>query len=625
MNERVHQWLAALALAMIAALYLATAARPVLGGDNGEFASLMVQGGVAHPTGYPLYTLYLRAMSWLPVESASHAAALATAGLGVLAVAAMRWACRAWGCSRQSATLAASLIGVTGLMWKLSTHAEVFALHALLAACIVGVCGPHGVESHRRRAFLLGLLAGLGLCNNHSIVTLAPLGLYAAWFAVAWARRRAVALVAGLLGLVLGLTPYLYLYLAPSGRRPALVWGRTNELAGLIRHFLRADYGTTRLAISDAGLDPVGHVSRLAFHLATELVYVPAAFALVGLGYLVTRRRTRPAPLRPRVPSQSADVPLPLHRRQVRGSVVARTTSSVTSARPVPPGAGRVYALTFLLAGPVFVSRFNLPLEGLSLVIVERFYLLPLVLLAVPLATGLDRLLGGRLGSAEVQGPLLVGVLCLSIFVAYDDVREHHRPDVERYLENTLRTAEPQGVILGTGDHRLYGFWYVQTVLGVRPDVLYVDPVMLAYPWYRQEIQRTLGAPLDGVDGTSVDTVELAAGVMRKGRAVYLTNRFSEAITQAFATYPIGTLIRVSPPGRPVPRPEVLETMNLELAIDYRYADSDPVDPNGWAAYVQRAYTRPWQVLAETYEAMGRPADAERCRSRHVLVPLSPL
>jgi len=38
-----------------AALYVATAATCVLGGDNGEMATLAVTGGVAHPSGYPLF------------------------------------------------------------------------------------------------------------------------------------------------------------------------------------------------------------------------------------------------------------------------------------------------------------------------------------------------------------------------------------------------------------------------------------------------------------------------------------------------------------------------------------------------------------------------------------------
>ena len=69
-----------------------------------------------------------------------------------------------------------------------------------------------------------------------------------------------------------------------------------------------------------------------------------------------------------------------------------------------------------------------------------------------------------------------------------------------------------------------------------------------------------------------------------------------------------------------MPRPEVLEQLNMEVAQQYDYHTPPPSNPNGWAAYVERDYTRPWQVLADTYDAMGRHADAERCRNRHIIV-----
>ena len=57
---------------------------------------LGARGGVAHPSGYPLYVMYLRAMAWLPGTPA-HAAALATALLGAAQIGVLHAACRAWG------------------------------------------------------------------------------------------------------------------------------------------------------------------------------------------------------------------------------------------------------------------------------------------------------------------------------------------------------------------------------------------------------------------------------------------------------------------------------------------------------------------------------------------------
>jgi hypothetical protein len=125
---------AALVALVAAAAYLPTAARSVLGGDNGEFATLFHAPGVAHPPGYPLYLLYLRALSGLPAASPAHGAALATALLGAAAAAALFSAGRAWGASRGASAFAALAWALSSLPWRLATQAEVFALNALLAA-----------------------------------------------------------------------------------------------------------------------------------------------------------------------------------------------------------------------------------------------------------------------------------------------------------------------------------------------------------------------------------------------------------------------------------------------------------------------------------------------------------
>src|ERR1041384_8031069 len=76
-------------------VYAALASPYVVAADNAEFAALGALGGGAHPSGYPLYVLWLRAWSWLPGATAAHTAALATAILGGLSIAVLHAACRA--------------------------------------------------------------------------------------------------------------------------------------------------------------------------------------------------------------------------------------------------------------------------------------------------------------------------------------------------------------------------------------------------------------------------------------------------------------------------------------------------------------------------------------------------
>src|SRR3954471_5296389 len=122
-------------LIMIAYLWLAPT--HIVDGDNAELATLGAIGGVPHPTGYPLYMLWLRAMQWLPGANAAHTAALATAILGALSILVLHAACRAWGARPTAATLACAIFAAAPVVAEMNTEAEVFALNNLMAALIL--------------------------------------------------------------------------------------------------------------------------------------------------------------------------------------------------------------------------------------------------------------------------------------------------------------------------------------------------------------------------------------------------------------------------------------------------------------------------------------------------------
>jgi hypothetical protein len=48
-------------------LYALGAARTVQGGDAGEFMTIAATGGVAHPPGYPAFSLRVRLTALLPI------------------------------------------------------------------------------------------------------------------------------------------------------------------------------------------------------------------------------------------------------------------------------------------------------------------------------------------------------------------------------------------------------------------------------------------------------------------------------------------------------------------------------------------------------------------------------
>lgn len=580
-EDRAPRWLAGALVAASALAYVLTAARHVLGGDNGEFAALYARGGVAHPTGYPLYVLFLRALRWLPAASPAHGAALATALLGVATTLLLYAACRAFGASRAAAATVVAAHAFSAHAWIASTHAEVFALNALLAAAILWLVAQERWRG-LARVVALGAVAGLGLANHATIVLLAPIGL---WGAVRGAResgRAALATLAGLLALAIGLTPYAYLVWAARAPEGHVLWGETADLRGLVHHMLRSEYGTTTLTRGAHRAERLAQELLLARSLIVGLVGLPVA-ALAGA--LV---RTFASASRQGVPD-----PLP--------APVARRSRWAHAA----------LAASFALAGPGFVALFNISAHGLDRLIVERFHLLPQIVACVWLAPALDGLLARLRGRPRFASALVGATALASAGLSLEAVRAHHAPDVERYVLDTLATVPRGAVILGTGDHRFGGFLYAQRALGLRPDVVYIDVLLAPADWYRARIGAQLGLEVVSPRAGSLSSSELAAQLLATGRPVLLTNRFSDAIPRAFPLYPIGTLERVVATPAEVPDPPTLERMN-QAVFAQMHPSVTPAPDGTWGGDLQHGYARPWLALAAAYRAAGDVAHAER-------------
>ncbi|MEL6182667.1 MAG: hypothetical protein AAFS10_27160, partial [Myxococcota bacterium] len=291
---------------------------------------------------------------------------------------------------------------------------------------------------------------------------------------------------------------------------------------------------------------------------------------------------------------------------------------------------GLALVATWLLAGPVFVSQFNLELEGIARLIVQRFYLLPQMLLTVGAALGLDQL-GALVGARtdddgtpllEPHAPgrregLVVGlVLALGVWIGHGHVAEHHRPDVEHYLVDSLRPLPKGAVLLGTGDHRTFGFVYMRTAVGLRPDVVFIDPMLMHYPWYTRRISAQVGRPLTGAVEGNVDSRRLAVELLETGRPVFMTNLFSQAIVTSLPTYPYGLTLQVLPPGSLPPEPNAVMALNIQLYDAMLLDPEQSALPGTWAAEVRAIYARTWHGLAEALNRLGAVQQAHMCSKR---------
>lgn len=211
---RIHigVWLPLFMGTIFFAMYAGSAAPGIVTffDDSLEFQYVLPTFGIAHPTGYPLYTLV--GGMWarlLPLGEWAGRVNLLSALLGGAAVGAVCalayqvlklkvdkslrddpfWMQTTWQEWTQAPILAsvfaASVFGFGPAWYAQTTVAEVYALHNLLAAVALLLAFLAGRTGGRRQHYLLlGMFftLGLGLAHHRTIVLIIPaIALYLAW------------------------------------------------------------------------------------------------------------------------------------------------------------------------------------------------------------------------------------------------------------------------------------------------------------------------------------------------------------------------------------------------------------------------------------------------------------
>ncbi|HEY5951446.1 MAG TPA: DUF2723 domain-containing protein [Kofleriaceae bacterium] len=569
---------ALLALAALC-IYVYVAPPFIVDGDNAEFATLSATGGVAHPPGYPLYVLYLRAMSWLPGQTAAHTAALATALLGALTVFAIHGACRAWGARPMSAALATALFAGAPIVMRLHSVAEVFALNNLIIATILWLSAGAGPLRGTARVIALGLVAGLGIANQHTCVLLAPVGLYGAARGLReTAHPRMAVAMGGIATLGLGLLPYAYLLAAPAS---GVSWGAPHTLADVVAHFTRADYGGLfAFSPTEGEVDVGANLAAFATTVGRAWVWGPALVGVVALGYFSARGS----------------------ERESRWSWC-------------------LLAATWLLAGPLLSARFNVLPEGLGLAVVQRFHLFAVVLLAVPVAVGFDRMaelvqhrIAARLRlRAGTRALAVAAVFAVTSGLSLPYVAATQSPAVERGISNMLYSMPAAAVILAVGDDIAYGTHYLQEVYGVRTDVVVVQWMQTTLDWRRRSLAARGVAVDPYAPSTEPPSVRVARQIFVTGRPMFMTVTPNNVL-RTFGSYPYGMLFRVLPPGAPMPTLDEIVAINHDTfaAFDLNYAR--PHKDAAYADVTHQRYVGTWMILARALADAGRRADAHAAR-----------
>jgi hypothetical protein len=288
-------WIALGLFSAILFVYVQTLAPGLAKGDGGELQHTLAVLGVAHPTGYPLYTL----VGWLwakfiPFGTIAWRVNLFSAVCGA-AAAVMVYGIVYRLTRRVLPGLAgACFLAFSPSFWILSSTTEVYALHALFVAAIFYLLLVWRDAGTRRFKVLIPVtfVYGLSLSHHRTMLLLAPAILLFVLLEqpVLWQRRqgggRKVRTEKGqvhrwlvlILVFLAGLLPYLHLFIHQLKR------GRT-----MYHVIFRVILGVDFSGFLGFRSDPLRILWELPRQQVGTLGLIAAA---IGLGWLIWKQRS---------------------------------------------------------------------------------------------------------------------------------------------------------------------------------------------------------------------------------------------------------------------------------------------------------------------------------------------
>jgi hypothetical protein len=436
-------------VALISLVVYALTMSPTVGFiDSGELATVATTLGIAHPTGYPLFTMLGWIAAHIPLGSEeivrlnAMAAAFTACAVFLLFLVAFRLvshvARKVQGQKRVDGFLVLSasaggtaMLAFSTTFWSQAVAVEVYSLHLLMIGAILLVYLRAREERVPGLWYAVAFLAGLSFSNHMTTVLLMP-GLLTLYFMEGPSGTARWGLLArSTIFFILGLTPYLYLPLRTM-RSPVMDWGNPSTLSKLLAHMSGRQYSVWIFSSTEVA------VRQFSYFLSS----VPGEFVVIGLVFAVI-------------------------------GIVALWRAHRTTA------IGTVVMFVSCIAYAV-----NYDIHD-----IDSYFLLAFVCIGLWGACGLfvvGEWLGSFGGWGKMWAPAIVIVLGLvPAFVHFREVDESHDYLVEDYTRNMFSSLKPGAVILSyQWDYWVSASHYYQLVRGERMDIAVIDKELLRRSWY---------------------------------------------------------------------------------------------------------------------------------------------
>jgi len=446
-------------------VYVLTLAPDVYFTDSGELASVATSLGIAHPTGYPLFTLvgYLWAniLPWSPIYNLNLMAAFATAASSMFLFLSLltlfsnfRLITKVARHVSEFNNLLLALFISFGYSfalttWQQATSVEVYSLQLLLINTFVFVTIKAYYSEQKSDIFLIlsGFVLGLGFANHLTSFMLIPAGLII-FFAKTKtmnsnSRYKLLAYIIG--ATLLGVLLYLYLPIR-SAQSPLFNWGEVHRsFDKFIYHVTGAQYQVWMFSDSAASKENF----KLFFELIpSQLTWIGVLFLFYGFYVLFRGSKT-------------------IFWALISTAILCVLYSMNYSIHDIDSYFVTAYVVLFIIVGLAAKQLINYQVN-----LVYLFAFIPI----------------------------------FNLYSHYETSDLSKDRTVSEYYRLVTESAEPNAIIISAQwDFWVSAFWYKDKIEGKRQDITLIEKELLRRTWY----VNSLGNWYPDIQKQSIKEIEL--------------------------------------------------------------------------------------------------------------------
>lgn len=430
-------------------IYILTLAPDVYFTDSGELAAVATTLGVAHPTGYPLFTLigYLWAnlLPWSPIYNLNLMAGVFTALSSMLLFLSLSLLFDKFKLVKRVGTHTNALYdNILALFitlgycfalttWQQATSVEVYSLQLFLINLFIFIVlsAYYSEGSSEKLLILAGFVLGLGFANHLTSFMLIPLGLIIFWTKTKKydkkSRRKLLLYIVG--ACLFSVLLYLYLPIR-SAQLPTFNWGEVHRSWDkFIYHVTGAQYQVWMFSSGAAWKDNFALFFKL---IPSQLTWIGVIFLIYGLYVTYKSNKT----------------------------------------------------IFFALISTAFLCLFYS--LNYSIHDIDSYFITAYIVFAIVVGIAAKQIMNYQQNMLY----LFLFIPAFNLYSNYGEADLSNDKTVSEYYRLTMQSAKQDALILSSQwDFWVSAFWYKDKVEGERQDITLIDKELLRRTWYVNALQ----------------------------------------------------------------------------------------------------------------------------------------